>query len=361
MAILATIKILPALRRLFQYLTFALAAAALLASCSKREPVDPIKPVAKRTVLFLTGVGAIYDLNHELVIELPHCTYANQIIADGADYFVSGFHDQEKVGYWKNGKWNTLHVDFIEDVDHTINGMAKWEYYIYLLDHPNVLKNSGIYRLEDGERFLSAPQALAVTDGKCFVVGSKRTDDSGGNYLPVVYTEQHGVYIPELLPLPDGAVAGDCTCVYAGGTDHCVIGGYADGWPVIWVDKVLQMLPLSYPPEAKEPYEMLGEVSSITECNGIIYAAGNEPTPTMRSVATVWSEGKIRHLVYSPSEATDSEVLEIKSYGSDVYVLTLEYSTDSATGDFVTTTVLWMNNAVVKAYRGFTAASFAVL
>lgn len=343
------------------YAIIAVAAMLTISSCSKREPVDPIKPLGQRTVLFLTGTGSIYDINHELIMELPHCTYANKIIADGDDYFVSGTHDEEKVGYWKNGKWNTLHVDFIEDVDHWIDGMAKWEYYIYLLDYPHVLKNSGIYRLEDGERFLPARQALAVTDGNCFVVGSKMTDESNGKYLPVVYTEHKGVYTPELLPLPDGSTSGDCTSVYASGTDHCVIGGYASGWPVIWVDKVLQMMPLSYPPETKDPDEMIGEVTFIAECDGIVYVAGNEPTPEMTSVATVWSNGTIKHLIYDPVNSISSEALEIKSYGADVYVLTLEYSHDAETGEYVTTTVLWMNNEVIKAYRCFTAASFAVL
>ena len=216
---------------------FIVQAVLLLAtSCQHDEPDNWIKPEGERTVLFLTPQGQIYDQDQELVTTLPHCSYANQIISDKGDYFVSGIHEQEKEGYWKNGKWNTLHVDFIDDLNHWINGMAKWDYYIYLLDYPNVLKNSGIFPLEDAKRFLPAKQALDVSEGECYVVGHKLTDDSHGEYLPVLYTEHKGKYTYEMLPVFDKAIRGECTSVYAYNRNHCLIGGSINGWPVIWVD-----------------------------------------------------------------------------------------------------------------------------
>lgn len=345
----------------FTLILIAQAILLLAASCQHDEPENWIKPEGERTVLFLTPNGEIYDHNYELVIQLPHCTYANQIISDKGDYFVSGSHDKAKEGYWKNGKWNTLHVDFIDDVNHWIDGMGKWDYYIYLLDYPHVLKNSGIFRLEDAERYLPAKQALSVSEGECYVVGGKLTDNSHGEYLPVLYTEHKGVYTYEMLPVFDGAIRGECTCVYAYDRRHSLIGGSINGWPVIWVDKQLQVLPLS---EASiDDYNedtMLGEVYSIAEYNGDIYALGDEPHNHKSSVATLWHNGNILHLEYYPEMSMISEAVEIITYGSDIYITTLEYFFDE-NGDFVTTTVLWKNGSPVKAYPGLKTTSFTVI
>lgn len=332
----------------------------LTTSCQHDEPENWIKPEGERTVLFLTPQGQIYDQDQELVTTLPHCTYANQIISDKGDYFVSGIHDNEKEGYWKNGKWNTLHVDFIDDVNHWINGMAKWDYYIYLLDYPNVLKNSGIFPLEDAKLFLPAKQALDVSEGMCYVVGHKVTDDSHGEYLPVLYTEHKGKYTYEMLPVFDKAIRGECTSVYAYNRHHCLIGGSINGWPVIWVDKQLQVMPLS---EASfDNYDentRLGEVYSLTECYGDVFAGGCEPYHD-KTVATLWHNGEITHLEYYPEKSMSSEVIEIKAYGSDIYVATLEYFFNE-NSEFITTTILWKNGSPVRAYTGLQAASFTVI
>ena len=94
------------------------------------------------------------------------------------------------MGYWKNGKWNTLHVDFIIDVDHRTVGIAKWDYNIYLLDYPNVLRNSGIFRLLDSENFTPAMHGISVSEGECCVVGTDNMPigDFDFKFLPVLYT-----------------------------------------------------------------------------------------------------------------------------------------------------------------------------
>lgn len=340
---------------------FAQVILILMASCQRDEPENWIKPEGERTVLFLTPRGEIYNQDEELVTTLPRCTYASQIISDKGDYFVSGTNENEKVGYWKNGKWVTLHVDFVDDVNHWIDGMAKWDYYIYLLDYPNVLKNSGIFRLEDGGRYLPAKQALAVSEGVCYVVGMKITDDSHGEYLPVLYTEHKGVFKPETLPLTPQGIRGECSCVYAYNRSHCLIGGSVNGWPVIWVDKQLQVLSLSQATidNYDEGYA-LGEVHSLTECNGEIYAAGVEPFDGKASVATIWHNGTITHLEHYPHKSLSSEVVEIMTYGTDVYVATLEFFFDEE-GEFVTNTILWKNGVVVKAYTGLQTTSFTII
>ena len=344
--------------------TFILIVQAFLllaSSCQHDEPENYIKPEDQRKVLFLTNTGEIYDQNDQLVTALPNCTFASQIISEKGDYFVSGTNENKRVGYWKNGKWNTLHVDFIEDVNHWIDGIGKWDSYIYLLDHPHVLKNSGIFRIEDAKRFLPAKEALAVSEGECYVVGHKVTDDSDGEFLPVLYTEHKGVFTAELLPLFGNAVRGECTCVYAYNRTHCLIGGSIDGWPVIWVDKKLEVLPLS---EASiDDYDIdtrLGEVCSITECNGEVYAAGTEVLEEKSSVATIWHNGEIRHLEYFPDISMSSEVVKIMTYGSDVYVVTLEYFYDESQ-EFITTTVLWKNEAPVLTITRLQTTSFTVI
>ena len=339
----------------------AMVAALLLASCTREEPANAIKPVEERTVLFLCASGKIYNQDYELVKELPDCVYANEIISDGGDYFVCGTTKKELVGYWKNGKWNTLHVDFLEDVDHWMYGIGKWDYYIYLLDYPNVLKNSGIFPLTDGNRFLPAKQALAVSEGYCYVVGSKQTVESGTNYVPALYTERKGKYEVTLLPMPDGAEMGECTSVYAYDRTHYLIGGRVDGWPVMWIDGELELLPLSeYSYGHVEKDFSVGEVNSVTICNGEVYAAGMERCDGKSSVATVWHNGEIRHLEYDAEKSFMSEVVEIMNYGDDVYVVTMEYNIDSE-GNFLTTTVLWRNWTVVRTYPELQLTNFTII
>ena len=152
-----------------------------LSSCEHHEPVNPIKPVDERTVLVLTYNGEVFDQYGDLVSKLPNCLYAAEIISDGEDFFASGTHAKGRVGYWKNGKWNTLHVDFIDDVDHWVYGIGKWDYYFYLLDVPNVLKNSGIFPLENFHDFVPPRHALAVSEGKCYVIGYGFGDDENAD------------------------------------------------------------------------------------------------------------------------------------------------------------------------------------
>ena len=102
----------------------------VLPGCKSDEP-DAVKRRGERQILVLTSEGHIYDLMGDRIMELPNCEYASEIISDGDDYFVSGKSTKDKVGYWKNGKWNTLHIDFIDNVSHETQGIAKWDYYIY--------------------------------------------------------------------------------------------------------------------------------------------------------------------------------------------------------------------------------------
>ena len=333
----------------------------LTASCEHDEPENWIRPDDQRTVLFLTPQGKIFDQNLELVVDLPDCNFSGQIISDKGDYFVSGINQKEKIGYWKNGKWTTLHVDFRDDNDHWIYGMGKWEYNLYLLDYPNVLKNSGLFRLVDADRYYPGTQALAVSEGKCYVVGSKITDESNGNYLPVLYTEHKSKFEFEMLPVTDNTTTGECSCVYAYDRTHTLIGGSINGWPVLWVDKELQVLPLS---EASfdnyDELTSLGQVTSLTECNGEIYAVGEEPFGGKFSVATIWHNGTIHHLQYFPEKSMSSESVKIMTYGDDFYIVTLEYYFDE-NDEFTTTTVLWKNEVPIKAYIGLQTNSFTVI
>ncbi len=352
------------MKQIFLNCIYLLAACVLLAACDKSVEEDPIKPQEKRTVLMLTSSGIVFNKDGEVVKELPNCAYATQMISDGNDYFVSGAFvkgEEERVGYWKNGKWNTLHVDFIDDVDHTMYGIGKWDYYIYLLDYPNVLKNSGIFPLEDGHLFMPASQGLAVSNGKCYVVGSKLVDHVKSRYMPVLYTESKGKYVATMLPVPDGVTSGDCTSVYAYDTDHYLIGGWAGDRPAVWSDGTFYQLPLTnYVEQADDDeHSIQGEVKSVTMCNGVFYAVGSEEGETGMSVATLWKNSEIHHLTYQ-ANIMSSEALEVKTYGDDVYTITREYGFNSM-DEFVTTTVLWMNGKVISALPGIAVISFAIL
>ena len=238
----------------------------LLTSCEHDEPVDSVKPVEERTVLVLSSTGEIYDQTGKLVKQLPNCTFASEIIADGDDYFVAGVQSKGREGYWKNGKWNTLHVDFIDDVDHWVSGIGKWDYYIYLLDMPNVLKNSGIFGLEDAEIFIAANHGLRVTEGKCYVIGSGLTVDET-RYDPVLYSSHKDKFKKEYLPLPEGARSGECRAIYACKRDHTVIGGTIDRLPAVWVDKQYCIYQVSCPELLDEGnYDVVQSDASTSNC-----------------------------------------------------------------------------------------------
>ena len=322
-----------------------------LSSCSHDEPRATIKPAEERTVLVLSADGHIYDHTGALVMELPNCSYAAEIIADGDDYFVSGVHAKGRVGYWKNGKWNTLHVDFIDDVDHWTNGIGKWDYYIYLLDLPNVLKNSGIFPLEDYHNFIAATHALAVSEGKCYVVGYELSDEEPV-YAPVLYTN----FKKENLPLPAGARTGECHAIYAHDRDHTLVGGTVDGNPALWVDKEYRPCELTFPSLELEEGTPRGSVEAVTMCNGRIYAAGYERDNEGRLVATVWVDGIATHYA-SGNACALSRAIEIYAYGDDVYVLTYE----PGEGDDEGANYLWMNGTLVMSYRAKPVTGFTVL
>lgn len=208
---------------------------------------------------------------------------------------MAGIQSKERVGYWKNGKWNTLHVDFIDDVDHWTYGIGKWDYYIYLLDVPNVLKNSSIFPLEDCHDFILADHGLSVSQGKCYVVGYEL---SGVNvqYVPVLYTNRNkDIFKKEYLPMPDNAVTGECQAIYSYDRDHTVIGGCIDRLPAVWIDKQYQIYQVSYPELLNEGSFLVGRIDAITMCNGHVYAAGFEHDANRKLKSTVWTDGVPAH------------------------------------------------------------------
>ena len=325
-----------------------------LSSCEHDEPVDPIKPLGERTVLILVSNGDIYDQTGKLVMQLPNCINAAEIIADGDDYFVSGDQSKGRVGYWKNGKWNTLHVDFIDDVEHRTYGIGKWDYYIYLLDMPNVLKNSGIFRLEDYHDFIPANHALQVSEGKCYVIGyGFDENDQVSQYKPVLYTD----YKKEFLPMPDGSITGECHAIYAYDRNHTVIGGIIDRKPAVWVDKEYRIYETSDPSLVLDGYAPLGRIDAITMCNGHIYGAGWELNERYRLVATVWIDGIPNHYLSGDSNVSSSQARGIYSYGNDVYVLTSEYNNETDEN----VNHLWLNGKLIMSYPGIDATGFTVL
>ena len=340
--------------RLTHGIALAIAMLSLL-SCEHDEPDAPIKPLEERTVLVLTSSGDIYDQDGILVTQLPNCTYASEIIADGDDYFVAGIQSKGRVGYWKNGKWNTLHVDFIDDVDHWTYGIGKWDYYIYLLDIPNVLKNSGIFKLEDCHDFIPADHALRVSDGKCYVIGYAFGDNSNGRYLPVLYTN----YKKEFLPMPEDAQTGECHALYAYDRDHTIIGGRIGHMPAVWVDKEYQIYEISYPrPESDvEGGFFFGRIEAITMAGGHIYAAGFEINQVGALVATLWIDGVPTHFVTDESTCDNSQAIEIYSYGDDVYMLTSEDHSNFSKHE----NHLWLNGKLIKTYPEIEASGFTVL
>lgn len=337
------------------YSLFAFVALFSLSSCEHDEPSAPIKPLEDRTVLVLNYNGEIFDQNGELVMQLPNCVNAAEIIADGDDYFVSGVQSKDRVGYWKNGKWHTLHVDFIDDVEHRTYGIGKWDYYIYLLDMPNVLKNSGIFKLEDYHDFIPANHALRVSEGKCYVIGYGFDDnDEVSRYKPVLYSD----YKKEFLPMPEGAITGECHAIYVYDRNHTIIGGIIDRKPAVWVDKECRIYETSYPALLHAEGDFpLGSIEAITKCNGQIYAAGFEMNEQMCLVATVWIDGVPSQYLSGDTGVKNSQAIEICSYGTDVYVLTSEYHADI--DQYVNH--LWLNDRIIMSYPGIEASGFTVL
>lgn len=338
-------------------------ANALFSSCQHDEPINPIKPVEDRNIMLVNGIGGIYDLNEELITSLPDCKAVSQIIVEGDDYFVSGSSSKDRVGYWKNGKWNTLHVDFIDDVDHRADGICKWDYYIYLLDYPNVLKNSGIFRLKDSEYFIGARHGISVSEGVCHVVGSDLVEEPIHARVPVIYSEHKGAFVSEKLPLPEGVNNGEALAVFSYDRDHVLVGGSVGQEPAIWVDNQLQVLSRGH--EATSPFadNPNGYVNAVVRIGDHIYAAGAEYYDEENMVATVWCDGVQQFLMAASSDDfVSSEVMDIQAYGSDLYILTHEYALvhkeDSSYPAL--SSVLWMNGEVVGKIKYKGMVSFAV-
>ena len=345
------------MRHFLFYQLLMICALFLLPSCEHDEPVDPIKPLEDRTVLVLSSDGKIYDQTGKLIKQLPNCTFASEIIADGDDYFVAGVQSKGRVGYWKNGKWNTLHVDFINDVDHWVYGIGKWDYYIYLLDIPNVLKNSGIFPLADFHDFIPADHGLSVSEGKCYVIGYELTEEEA-QYVPVLYSNRNkDTFKKEYLPMPPGAVTGECQAIYSYNRDHTVIGGCVDRKPAVWVDKQYQIYEVSNPELLEQGSYPVGRIDAITMCNGHIYGAGFEHDKNAILIATVWVDGIPMHYVVDAESGHYSQAIEIFSYGDDVYVLTSEYSNELEQS----VTYLWLNGQVIMSYPDVEASGFTVL
>ncbi|MBR6282980.1 MAG: hypothetical protein IKR25_01630 [Muribaculaceae bacterium] len=337
----------------------------LLASCQHDEPDDFVKPLAERTVLLLKENGEIYNFEGELIKKLPDCHAVTQIIVEGEDYFVSGVSTKDRVGYWKNGKWNTLHVDFIDDVDHWAFGIGKWDYYIFLLDYPNVLKNSGIYRLNECENFAPAHHGISVSEGKCYVVGSEVSKTADGVvHHPICYTEHKGGYEKEKLPFPHGAVTGEALAVRAYDKDHFIIGGYAGREPIIWIDRQPHVMPRTFDCIGEDGQTFpFGIIESIVRCNGHIYCGGFEYIDEYaeKSVPTLWCDDVPKHLVigYDKENYYSGKVVEMVTYGDDVYTLTLEmYDNDNELPSFYS--MLWLNGELLKVYEDFLPISLAV-
>lgn len=338
-----------------KYWIIMTAALVLLASCEHDEPVNPIKPVSERTLLAIDIHGNIYDIHGNLIKTLPDCQSVTQIIVEGSDYFVSGVNTKDKVGYWKNGKWNTLHVDFIDDVDHWVYGIAKWDYNIYLLDYPNVLRNSGIFRLKDSEDFIPSRHGMSVSEGKCYVVGMENLSAGEFEFIqkPVIYTERKGTYEKNYMPLPAGCTQGQCLCVYAYDRTHYVVGGVAGQVAAVWEDEKVYNLPRFFNNEL--PAGFPGTISSVNEigkANGHIYAAGTEYGDKPYPVSILWIDGVPQKLIYDTENPVISSVGDMTIYGDDVYVLTQESPLGTAVGLDDIISVVWMNGEPFAKFSG---------
>jgi len=333
----------------------------LLPSCKEEEPT--VKRRGERQIYVLSNEGCIYDLMGDKIMELPNCEYASEIISDGDDYFVSGKNTKGKVGYWKNGKWNTLHVDFIDDVNHDIQGMGKWDYYIFLFDYPNILKNSGIFPLDDSEGFDPIRQCLAVSNGKCYVTGRQHYDDAPDD--AVLYYEHKGRYAKAILPKPSPDMSSYSTCIFAYDTDHTIVGGHVGSEPCIWVDQELQLLPRMFNATVDNSVIPLAHVNSVARVNGHTYAAGYEKNDEGDNTAMLWVDGVPQEIHTGlNSKLIYSYVLELVPYGDDLYMLTFECSevnlpnggTDSRLDIYI-----WMNDRVITRYNDFTVVNFTVV
>ncbi len=351
------------MEKIFKSCILTVAALLLLSACDKDEP-NKVKRRGERQVYVLTYEGQIYDLMGDMIMELPNCEYASEIISDGDDYFVSGKNSKDKIGYWKNGKWNTLHLDFIDNVAHETQGIGKWDYYIYLFDYPYVLKNSGIFPLDSCENFSPSSQCIAVSNGKCYLAGGEWHEGDVPNDA-VLYYEYKGRYAKAVLPKPSADVSGHATTIHAYDTDHTIVGGHVGSEPCIWVDKVLQVLPRTFDAPFYDADVPVGHVSSTTYLNGHIYACGYEEDEDNNMHAVLWVDGVPQHPLTPRQEKIQwSFAEELIAYGDDLYMLTFEcYDKKLPNGEYETEIdiLIWMNDRVIARYNGINIVNFTVV
>lgn len=348
--------------RLFKtQILLVIGALIFLSACDHDDP-KVVKRRGERQVYVLTSEGHIYDLMGDRIMELPNCEYATEIISDGDDYYVSGRNSKGKVGYWKNGKWNTLHIDFIEDVNHETQGIAKWDYYIYLFDYPNILKNSGIFPIEDCEDFTASN--LAVSNGKCYLAGGEY-DHAKDRFEAVLYSESKGRYVKSILPTTSEDMSSHATALYAYDTVHTIVGGHVGYEPCIWVDEQLQVLPRTFTPAFPDADVALGHVNSVTRLNGHIYALGNEEDDEGYNQAVLWVDGVPQRIRSSRQEEIEmSWGIELIAYGEDLYMLTLEFfyvTLPNGETDTKLDILVWMNDRVIARYNNIDVVNFTVV
>lgn len=350
------------MKQIFKSCILTVIALLLLSSCDKDEP-NRVKRRGERQVYVLTSEGHIYDLMGDRIMELPNCEYASEIISDGNDYFVSGKNSKDKVGYWKNGKWNTLHIDFIDNVSHETQCIGKWDYYIYLFNYPYILKNSGIFPLDSCKNFSSSGKCLAVSNGKCYLAGMEYYDEAPND--AVLYYERKGRYAKAILPKPSADVSGHATCIYAYDTDHTIVGGHVGQEPCIWVDTVLQVLPRMFNPPQPTYDIPLGHVSSVVKLNGHIYAVGFETDDDGHDKAMMWVDGVPQPIVSGRQEKVIfSFAEELIPYGDDLYMLTFEcYEKQLPNGETDTglDIFIWMNDRIIAKYNNIDIVNFTVV
>ena len=261
----------------------------------------------------------------------------------------------------ENGKWNTLHVDFIEDVEHWTDGIGKWDYYIYLFDYPNILRNSGIFPLEDCEDFVPASKCMSVSEGRCYVVGRDHPDDDNMYQNPLLYSEYKGRYVKTILPKSRGDVNAASYAVFAYDRTHTVIGGRHGEDPCLWVDGQLQILPRLYDTHDKTGEGMaVAYVNSVTYGNGHIYAVGSDNDEDGNETSMLWIDGVPHRLVSDQEGVYWSWATEVISYGDDWYALTLEMYNlpDDVHGLDI---VVWFNGEVYRKFNGIDIVNFTVL
>lgn len=345
-----------------------LSLAALLAGCGNDEPKPDsggnaitVKSEADRTILIAdapgalgSGVGKVYNLKDGSVYaSLPHCMEINDMTMYGEEFYIAGKSSTSRVTYWTNHG-----QEVVMDEAGTAQGVVRTgsNIYVYVGDEQGAgtVYRNGVKHAQTNQA--GSPVAFAANGENFYALGLG----------PKLWTNSGVVKLPDnnLRAFPtniDLSVSSQGTSVYVTGHVNNLVNGVDIAVPCLWINGNLSTLPLNFTEREQNSHTyQQGWAWDVSHKNMDLYAVGSRFDGTSYT-ATVWvhsayGENQVK-TYWHPEGNIDSQARRTLVYGSDVYVMVVEYNHD--TNQYCTR--IWMNHELKGTLNGVAGDGFVVI